>query len=60
MSYVTESEPKGGLCVLDSMTPDEFQNVVNLFSLLLDLDEKQKMTQLDLNPEIVPLTDNLK
>lgn len=60
MKKDTESLRKGGLYILDSMSNEEFQNVLNLFSLLLLLDEKARNTQVDLNSEKVPLGKLLK
>lgn len=45
---------------MDSMSPDEFQNLVKLFSLLLEIDRKQKDVQGDSNSEEVPLDNNVK
>jgi len=55
MSTTIESSEKGGLYVLDSMSPDEFQNLVKLFSLLLEIDQGRKNAQGDSNSEEVPL-----
>lgn len=60
MKTYVESNEKGGLYVLDSMSPDEFQNLVKLFSLLLEIDRKQKDVQGDSNSEEVPLDNNVK
>lgn len=55
-----ESNEKGGLYVLDSMSPDEFQNLVKLFSLLLEIDRAKKDVQGDSNSEEVPLDNKVK
>lgn len=55
-----ESNEKGGLYVLDSMSADEFQNLVRLFSLLLQIDQRLKDVQGDSNSEEVPLDNKVK
>lgn len=59
MQKIVESNEKGGLCVLDSMTPEEFQNLVRFFSLLLEIDLNQKDVVGDLNPEVIPPNNDL-
>ena len=57
-----ESRVKGGLALLDSMTQDEFKNLVCFFKLLLEIDSAntRKDVQGDSNSEQVPLDNNSK
>ena len=54
-----ESNGKGGLSILDSMTQDEFKNLVEFFKTLLEIDTAsiQKDVQGDSKPEVIPQMD---
>lgn len=45
---------------MDSMSHDEFQNLVQLFSILLEIDRANKDVQGDSNSEEVPLESKVK